>query len=402
MLAILLAPVYLFVCIYVLNWILKWMAACHFFPGFVPFQYTFITLYMLAATTLLTSFLIKKPGWLHRTLKQISNAWLGTFTYALIGIGIIDLIRILIHISRFPFPGYHSSALFIATGTVIGSVILSTTIYGSRHAKKLHITPYQVTLDKTCGSRKKMDIVLIADLHLGYSVGEKQLRKMTRWINTMHADLVLIAGDIFDNDFNAIKNPDQCAEILRSIKSTCGTWCCYGNHDLDEAILAGFTFGGEKQGNDARFEQFFQKSGITLLNDETVLIDDSFYLIGRRDADRCKKLASENGRLTPAQLTENLDITKPIFVMDHQPSELSGLSDAGVDLDLCGHTHGGQLFPCNLTLPLIWENPYGLLKKGNMYNIVTSGIGVWGPNMRIGSKGEICRIRVYFRQNKKI
>ena len=69
--------------------------------------------------------------------------------------------------------------------------------------------------------------------------------------------------------------------------------------------------------------------------------------------------------------------SKPILIIDHQPKELSLLADAGADLILGGHTHNGQLFPGNLLLPLMWENPYGLLKKGNAYIVVTSGAGVW-------------------------
>ena len=90
MAALFLAPVYLAVCFYVLNWMLKWMAVCNNIFALAAFRYGFSALYILTATTLLSSFLIKKPDGLHRTLKHISNLWLGTFLYALIGIGIAD------------------------------------------------------------------------------------------------------------------------------------------------------------------------------------------------------------------------------------------------------------------------------------------------------------------------
>ena len=75
---------------------------------------------------------------------------------------------------------------------------------------------------------------------------------------------------------------------------------------------------------------------------------------------------------------------------------LKELADAGVDLDLCGHTHDGQMFPGNLTVRMMWENACGYKKKGNMHNIVTSGVGIFGPNMRIGTIAEICSIDVVF------
>ena len=91
-----------------------------------------------------------------------------------------------------------------------------------------------------------------------------------------------------------------------------------------------------------------------------------------------------------------MDKDKPIIVLDHQPKELRELADAGVDLDLCGHTHDGQMFPGNLIIKLMWENACGYLQKGQMHNIVTSGVGVFGPDMRVGTKAEICPITVHF------
>lgn len=83
-------------------------------------------------------------------------------------------------------------------------------------------------------------------------------------------------------------------------------------------------------------------------------------------------------------------------MLDHEPRELQELAEAGVDLDLCGHTHDGQMFPGNLITSLSWENSCGYLKKGEMHNIVTSGVGVFGPNMRVGTKSEICGVEVRF------
>ena len=83
----------------------------------------------------------------------------------------------------------------------------------------------------------------------------------------------------------------------------------------------------------------------------------------------------------------NLDVTERLIV---------AMAEAGADLDLCGHTHDGQMFPGNLVTALMWENSCGYLQKGAMHNIVTSGIGVFGPNMRVGTKSEICSITVHF------
>ena len=185
-------------------------------------------------------------------------------------------------------------------------------------------------------------------------------------------------------------------KILKKIKYHYGVYTCWGNHDINEPILAGFTFKQAPEDvKDPRMKKFLENSNIHPLRDESVLIDNRFYVIGRKDASLTEKIGET--RKTPEQLISSLDKNKPVFIIDHQPKGLQKLADAGADLDLCGHTHDGQLFPGNLTIKTMWENPRGLLQKDSMTNIVTSGAGVWGPAMRIGTDSEICVINVSFK-----
>ena len=214
------------------------------------------------------------------------------------------------------------------------------------------------------------------------------MRDMANLINAENPDAVVIAGDIFDNEYKALDNPDELAEIFRGIKPKYGIYACYGNHDVAERLLAGFTFSGDaKKQSDVRMDEWLKSAGITLLRDEYVMIDDSFYIYGRPDYQKPGRGIDK--RKTPQEVTENLDKSKPIIVIDHQPRELGELADAGVDVDLCGHTHDGQLFPGNILTGLMWENACGMKKVGDMYSIVTSGVGLWGPPMRIGTKAEV-------------
>ena len=91
-----------------------------------------------------------------------------------------------------------------------------------------------------------------------------------------------------------------------------------------------------------------------------------------------------------------MDKKKPIIVIDHQPKELDELSKNGIDLDLSGHTHDGQIFPLNLLVKIAYKNSYGLKKIGNMTSVVTSGVGLYGPNIRVLTKAEITSIKVNF------
>ena len=145
-------------------------------------------------------------------------------------------------------------------------------------------------------------------------------------------------------------------------------------------------------------DQFLRDSDITLLADETLLIDHAFYLIGRLDAS-CKKKSGVIRR-SAQELTHSLRPERPVLVIDHQPSELDELSQAQADLVLSGHTHDGQLFPGNLTTRIGWKNSCGMIRIQNMTSIVTSGVGVWGPAMRIGTDSEVAEITVHFDGSK--
>lgn len=393
MLAFLLAPVYLLFNFYIMRWTIWWMSACthHFKRKWV--RAVFLVFYLFLCTSILTAFLLPK-GKLKFWMSQLGNYWLGTFLYILLTVIIVDLIRLILkRIPRVDQKKLASRRLFVLNGTVCIVVIASLTAYGILNAHNIRTTSYDVSVSKKCDSLSSLNVILVADLHLGYNIGEWHMKKMVEKINQLKPDLVCIAGDIFDNEYEAIQYPEETADALAEIQSRYGVYACYGNHDIEEKILAGFTF--HKEGHkmsDPRMDEFLENAGITLLQDETVLIDDKFYLAGRADYERPGRGITT--RQTPEELTADLDLTKPVIVIDHEPREMDELAAAGVDLDLCGHTHDGQMFPGNLTIKLLWDNPYGYKTYGNMHQIVTSGVGVFGPYMRVGTKSEIVQVQV--------
>lgn len=399
MIAIYLSPIYLLLNLYILRWAYLWMGTCHSILRTLGFRLIFAVIYVLFSTSLLTGFLIKNPKSLHRMLKITGNYFLGIFLYTLVIILLADFGRILLKYV-FHVSWIHSRTAFTVAGAICALLILLLSACGIFHAKYIKTTSYDVIINKTIPERTSMKVVLLADTHFGYNAGVLHARELVRKINKQKPDLVCIAGDIFDNEYDAIRNPEKLEKTLRGIKSTYGVYACWGNHDLNEEILAGFTF-KHKDGDlsdikDPRMKKFLKDSNIHILKDESVLINDQFYVIGRKDASLTEKI--HETRKAPAQLTEKLDRDKPIIMIDHQPKELQELADAGVDLDLCGHTHNGQTFPGNFTIKLMWENPCGLLSKDNMTNITTSGAGVWGPAMRIGTDSEICSINIQLKK----
>ena len=399
MIAIYLSPIYLLLNLYILRWAYLWMGTCHSILRTLGFRLIFAVIYVLLSTSLLTGFLIKNPKSLHRMLKITGNYFLGIFLYTLVIILLADFGRILLKYV-FHASWIHSRTAFTVAGAICALLILLLSACGIFHAKYIKTTSYDVIINKTIPERTSMKVVLLADTHFGYNAGVLHARELVRKINKQKPDLVCIAGDIFDNEYDAIRNPEKLEKTLRGIKSTYGVYACWGNHDLNEEILAGFTF-KHKDGDlsdikDPRMKKFLEDSNIYILEDESVLINDQFYVIGRKDASLTEKI--HETRKAPARLTEKLDRDKPIIMIDHQPKELQELADADVDLDLCGHTHDGQTFPGNFTIKLMWENPCGLLSKDNMTNITTSGAGVWGPAMRIGTDSEICSINIQLKK----
>ena len=90
------------------------------------------------------------------------------------------------------------------------------------------------------------------------------------------------------------------------------------------------------------------------------------------------------------------DLSQPVILLDHQPFDLDEARKNGVDLQLSGHTHNGQMWPLNLLTRKIYELSHGYMKKGDTHYIVSSGFGVWGPRVRLGSRPEVLLVTVKF------
>lgn len=395
MLAILLSPLYALVNVYIIRWIIRWLSTCR--HEFRKFRARLIvsTVYLFFASAMGVGFFLPS-GVVKRFFVKIGNYWLGILLYTILVVGTADVIHVILKRSkRINQEKLRSFKVFVISGVICAVGIAVLSIWGMVNAGNIKTTRYEVKIDKKADDLKQMKVVMAADLHMGYNIGCEHIRKMVDKINAEEPDLVIFAGDIFDNEYEALEDPEKLISILKEIRSKYGIYACYGNHDIKEKILAGFTFGGSrKKESDVRMDEFLERAGITLLRDESVTIADSVYLYGRPDRHRPGR--GIETRKTPQEITADMDLSKPIFVIDHQPKELKELADAGVDLDLCGHTHDGQVWPGNLTIRLMWENACGYLKKGDMHNIVTSGVGIFGPNMRVGTIAEICSITVKF------
>lgn len=383
MLGVIFLPFYILFNIYLNSLIMRLLSLFTKLESNSYIKYTLLITQLFLSLTLFIAMFIPN-GHIKRLFNILGNYYLGLMIYTAI-------VLVLLLILKLIFKGVNiSNNTYGIVGFISIILVFSITIYGTINSDIIHTTKYDVSINKK-SSIKELNIVMVADLHLGYNKGLNMIKKMVKKINKEKPDIVLIAGDIFDNNYDSLSKPKEMISELRKIKTKYGVYSVYGNHDVKEKILFGFTFHDKKSKNsDSRMDKFLKKANIKLLKDKYILLDNSIYIYGRPD------YAKSKSRKSVDEVVKGLDKTKPIIVVDHQPKELKELDKAGVDLDLSGHTHDGQIFPLSLLVKIPFDNSYGLKNYSNMTSIVTSGVGLFGPNMRVLTKAEITSIRVSF------
>lgn len=394
MIAIYLLPLFIFMLGFVCYWLIRWLSVCSsFFKKWWVRILIILINYLIMACMYVAA--IMPHNYLQHIVRLIGNFWYGFALYTIMVVVAAFLLRQLVKkINKDSFL-LHSRAFGIFYGAVCFLTILVVCIGGIFNAKNIRTTQYDVTIQKDGGKLKDLKVVLIADLHIGHNIRCKQMQQMVDKVNACNPDIIVIGGDIFDNEYDAVQDPERMIEVLKGMKAPYGIYATYGNHDIEEPIIGGFTFpSSSKKVSHPLMDEFIEKCGFKLLKDESILIEDSVYIYGRPDEERPNRDIDE--RKEPEEFMQTMDQSKPIIVVEHEPKMLDALDAAKVDLHLAGHTHDGQVFPLTITNDIIWENGCGYLQKDYMQSIVTSGVGLYGPNMRVATIPEICDITVHF------
>ena len=280
---------------------------------------------------------------------------------------------------------FHSAALIAVL--LVGTVIIN--LCGAQTAHNVRVTSYEMPKEQL-GQTEPLRIVLVGDLHIGVNSDIKLYEDMVDRINEQDADLVLVAGDLVTSAFGAMEDPDAYAAVFRKIDATYGTYVVYGNHDVDEPLFGGFTYNkAEDAIRNPGMRPWLDACGWTLLADETVTLSElnGLILAGRRDEKRPGD--GVKARKSLDELFEGIDPAAPILLLEHEPVELVELQDYGIDLTVCGHTHDGQIFPGNVWGRIHDPQSYGFKNWGDCTVVVTSGVGYYGPPIRVGTISEI-------------
>jgi predicted MPP superfamily phosphohydrolase len=321
------------------------------------------------------------PAILSDLLIWMGSFWIAAMLYFLLAVVCLDLLRLVNHFLPF-FPSIitenYAQAKYITSAGILGLVGVLL-LGGHINSVMPRVRKLNLPVAKKTANLKSLNIVAASDIHLGTIVGRHRIDDIVKKINGLNPDLVLLPGDIVDEDVTPVIK-QNLGEALLQIDARFGVYAATGNHEhiggVDKAC------------------EYLENHNIEVLRDKSVKVADSFYIIGREDLTSNRFGGSPRKDLK--KLMAEVDRSYPVIVMDHQPFNLAESSLEGIDLQLSGHTHNGQLWPLNYIVDAIYELSWGYKKIANTHFYVSNGVGTWGPPVRIGNRPEIVQIRLSF------
>ncbi|WP_417899182.1 metallophosphoesterase [Bacillus haimaensis] len=305
-------------------------------------------------------------------LSIIGSYWFAVVQYGLLLFPIANLTVFLLKWSPLS-----EEAAIIWTGNVTLIIFMLLMALGMFNAYSPVIRSYEISIPKKVKNHKELKIAVASDMHFGKLSGRAHVSRLVKTVESIKPDLILLPGDIIDDDPKQFVRK-QMGAILTNMHAPMGIYGVLGNHEYYGREIPAFL-------------EEMKKLDIQILMDEVIQVEDSFYILGRKDkTDSRRKLIKD--------LVENLDHNLPIIAMDHQPTQLMEAEESGIDIILSGHTHRGQMMPNHLITKRMFELDWGYLKKNSLHAIVSSGFGFWGPPIRIGSRSEVVELKVTFLQ----
>lgn len=257
-----------------------------------------------------------------------------------------------------------------AVGIALFVGALLTAIGGLIQAATIRITAYDIKLRNLPDAWKGRTVAFISDIHLGQVYGAAFSRRIAARVMALEPDIILIGGDLYDGV--AVDEKSVIAP-LANFAAPLGTYFITGNHD--------------QYGNESAYISAIKGVGITVLDDQAADIE-GLQIVGVDYHDTVH--ADEYAAVLKSV---GFDRNRPSILLKHVPSDLQVAANAGVALQLSGHTHRAQLFPMSFLTRRIYHGfDYGHKSFEEMQVVTSSGIGNWGPPMRVGSRSEIVKI----------
>lgn len=324
------------------------------------------------ASSYITAKIVQKsiPDLVYMVLETAGSFWFAFILYFFLAILILDLARLF----NFNISDYmHVKSLILAAVLIIVLVIISA---GFLNTRSIKVNDVNLKIKSRNGTKETLNAVLISDIHLSTINNDRFARRLTNQINDLNPDIIFIGGDLVD-DKAAYLRRNGIGLSLKLLRAKYGVYGITGNHEYINGV--------------EQCVKYMEELNIKVLRDSTVNISNKFILAGRED--RVKSQFRENKRKELGEILSNSDHL-PVILLDHTPFGLDDAINNNVDLQLSGHTHHGQLFPINYVTSAIYEISAGYLKKGNTQFFVSTGVGTWGPPVRIGSRSEIVNMKI--------
>jgi hypothetical protein len=261
-------------------------------------------------------------------------------------------------------------APLIRTWALVAGVVLSIValVQGLRPPV---VQSYEVRLADLPREMDKTVLVAMSDLHLGSLIGKRWLAARVAQVREQRPDLVVFLGDLFEGHGQP---QDGLLSVLRSISAPFGVWAVTGNHEFH---------------GDNNSIHLFDETGIKLLRNRWVELRPGFILAGVDDLTAQYRAGLGGDFMLPALSGRPPGAT---ILLSHTPWQAEKAARAGANLMLCGHTHGGQIWPFGYLVRRTYPLLAGRYEVDGMSVIVSRGTGTWGPRMRLWHPGEILRI----------
>lgn len=311
------------------------------------------------------------PYTLGGLLTVAGSYWLGIMNFLFLILVLVDSARFFDRWFGFIPPPFKQRPELAGLAVIL--LVTGIVAYGAWNSRHPRLVHYDITIPKSAGNLNELHVVVVSDIHLGKIIHNGRLLSLVRQVNKLEPDLVLLPGDTIEESINTFVDQNM-SDSLCMLESKYGSFAVFGNHDPEEAY------------------RILQEAGIIVLRDEHRLIDGSFYIVGRDYGESFWGI----GRKELSAVMEGVEHSLPVILIDHQPANLKEGQEQGVDLQVSGHTHLGQIFPFNLLTGRIFETDWGYLRKGDFQLIVSCGFGTWGPPIRVGNVPEIVDIDIHF------
>ena len=330
-------------------------------PGITSLQITVGALaFSFVAASLLAHRYRSRPV---KLFYRVAAAWLGAVNFLFLAACFCWILEVVAKLTAFPLPRYQLV-------TISYSVAVLASLYGVVNARWLRVRRIKVKLPNLPESWRGRVAALASDLHLGHVNGVRFLQRIVAHLTRLAPDVVFLTGDLYDG---TNVDPAEVAAPLRDLAAPLGTFFVTGNH--------------EEFSDPSGYLKAVHNSGIRVLNGEKVTVD-GLQIVG----------VPYHETVNPARFQEALERAaiepgRASVLLSHAPHALPAAEQAGISIQLSGHTHGGQIFPFTwFTRRIFRAYTYGLQRFRDMLVYTTTGAGTWGPPMRVGTHPEIVLI----------